>query len=84
MCLFKKKEPSDNSKKEIRKYKPLGKKGELYSFFVTYTDGTSEVVDITLESQMYQKIYLFHLAHERPVCRENKGQIEMFYSIDED
>jgi len=85
MCLrVKKKESSDNSKKEIKKYRPLGRKGDLYSFFITYTDGTSERVDITLESRTYEKIYQFHLAHEKPSRGISADDIEMYETIDDD
>ena len=74
---------TDNSKKEIKKYRPLGKKGDLYSFFITYTDGTSEKVDITLESRTYEKIYQFHLAHENSSKGISYSDIELFETLDD-
>lgn len=85
MCFVNKKSgPLDNSKKEIKNYKPLGRKGDLYSFFITYTDGTSERVDITLESRTYEKIYLFHLAHEKPRWGITADNIEIYETIEDD
>lgn len=85
MCLFKKQQSStDNSKKDIKSYKPLGRNGELYSFFIVYTDGSSERVDIALNSRMYEKIYLFHLAHEKQTQGITCDDIELFETIDGD
>ena len=73
----------DNTNKQIKKYRPLGKKGDLYSFFITYTDGTSEKVDITLESRTYEKIYQFHLAHEKSSKGISYSDIELFETLDD-